>query len=245
MRSDPSAESSDQGSTSTLVDAASRRLARDIVECRYAPGDRLRVAQLKELYQVSGSTVREALSLLVAQSLVIAEEQRGFRVAPISLADLEDLTRVRVMIECAALQESIERGDDDWEARVVSAYHKLSLAEKRLPLQGTFEEWEQRNAEFHDSLLAACESPWLRRFHRTLYQQLERYRRLLALKGAPAQPVHEEHAEIYDAVIQRDVRRAIGALTTHVQRTLEIARTRDLLHPGGVKHSASRVANRG
>jgi GntR family transcriptional regulator, carbon starvation induced regulator len=232
MRSTPSNnDPSQQEAPRTLIDSACRRLARDIVEGRHAPGERLRIEPLKQMYQVSGSTLREALSLLVSQQLVETEEQRGFRVAPMSMDDLEDLTRVRVTLECAALVESILHGDDDWEAQLVSAWHKLSLAEKRLPLQGesSFDEWERRNAEFHEALLAGCHSRWLHRFRRTLYQQLERYRRLLALRGAPSRPVHDEHAEIFQATIGRDALRATAALAGHIQKTLELARSLELL----------------
>lgn len=98
----------------------------------YPAGEKLRVEHLKEIYQTSAGTLREALALLVSDSLVVSQAQRGFRVAPMSLEDLVDITRTRALLECAALRESIEQGDDEWEARVVSSYHRLSLAEARL-----------------------------------------------------------------------------------------------------------------
>jgi DNA-binding FadR family transcriptional regulator len=47
-----------------------------------APGQRLRVEHLKDPYQLSSGTLREALSLLVPDALVTVKSQRGFRVAP-------------------------------------------------------------------------------------------------------------------------------------------------------------------
>ena len=77
-----------------------------------------------------------------------------------SLGDLEDLTRTRTLLECAAVRDSIQLGDDEWEARVVSAYHKLSRAEERLAQDpvGLFDEWEERNRDFHQALTSACPS---------------------------------------------------------------------------------------
>lgn len=223
----------------TLIEATCRRLTRDIVECRYSPGEKLRIAELKEQYEVSGSTLREALSLLVSQSLVLSEEQRGFRVAPMSLEDMEDLTSMRVMLECSALQRSIEHGDDDWEAVVVSSYHKLSLSEKRLDAVGSFDEWERRNSDFHEALLAACASNWTHRFRRTLYQQLERYRRLTALHKAPSRRIHEEHAELFDSAIKRDAARATTALASHINGTLASARKLDFFQPAAKRRRAA------
>jgi DNA-binding transcriptional regulator YhcF (GntR family) len=71
----------------------------DVVCGKLAPGERLRVEHLKDQYAVGAGTLREALSLLVADALVTSEGQRGFRVAPISMEDLEDVTNTRVMLE--------------------------------------------------------------------------------------------------------------------------------------------------
>src|SRR3546814_10637140 len=75
----------------TLASDIHHRLREDIVSCVLEPGQRLRFEQLKEIYGASYSTLREALSSLVAEQLVVAEGQRGFRVASISAADLLDL----------------------------------------------------------------------------------------------------------------------------------------------------------
>ncbi|MFA7679692.1 MAG: FCD domain-containing protein [Pigmentiphaga sp.] len=200
----------------------------DIIRGKFNPGEKLRITELQKAYEVSSSTLREALTLLVSQSLVVVEGQRGFRVSPMSLADLEDLTRMRTVLECLALEESLTNGGDEWEARVVSAYHKLLLAQGRLHTESSFDEWERRNAEFHEALLAACASPWLHKFRRTLYQQLERYRRLIAL-GAPGRQIHDEHAEIFDATIKRDTDRASRALALHIRATLNYVKENKLL----------------
>jgi GntR family transcriptional regulator, carbon starvation induced regulator len=76
--------------------------------------------------------LREALSLLIADALVVSQGQRGFRVAPVSLEDIADITNTRVMLECEALRQSIELGDDAWEGSLLSAFHRLSKAEEKL-----------------------------------------------------------------------------------------------------------------
>jgi hypothetical protein len=57
------------------------------------------------------SPLREALSRLVVSGLVWAEGQRGFRVAPASIEDIQDISDVRTNVECLAFRQSIERGD--------------------------------------------------------------------------------------------------------------------------------------
>ena len=77
----------------TLAEGAYRALRRDIIEGRLAPGEKLRVEHLKDNYGVGAGTLREALSLLISDALVVSQGQRGFRVAPVSLADFDDITR--------------------------------------------------------------------------------------------------------------------------------------------------------
>src|SRR3546814_1789213 len=100
-------------------------LREDIVSCVLEPGQRLRFEQLKEIYGASYSTLREALSSLVAEQLVVAEGQRGFRVASISAADLLDLTDARVLLEREAVRRAIERADASSRAQIMSAFHRL------------------------------------------------------------------------------------------------------------------------
>jgi GntR family transcriptional regulator, carbon starvation induced regulator len=215
----------------SLIESAYRQLRHDIIQGRYGPGEKLRVQHLKDTYQVSSGTLREALGLLVSDSLVVPQAQRGFRVAAMSLGDLEDLTRTRTLLECAAMRESILTGDDEWEGRVVSAYHKLSRAEDRLAQDpaAVFDEWEERNQAFHDALTSACASRWIRRFQALLYQQAHRYRRLSAVTTAVPASVHEEHRAIFEAAMARDVDTADRMLAQHIQFALSAIKGRGAL----------------
>ncbi len=210
----------------TLAEAAYRQLRRDIIEGIHHPGDKLRVEHLKDQYSVGAGTLREALQLLVTDSLVVAQGQRGFRVAPISLDDFEDITRTRVLLETVALQQSIELGDDNWEASVVAAFHMLSRAEDKLEdgTNAAREEWEERNRVFHEVLISACPSRWIRHFQNTLYLQSERYRRLSLFRQPISRDVHAEHQGIVDAALARNTQEATRILTEHILRTLEAVR---------------------
>ncbi len=212
----------------TLAEGAYRQLRRDIIEGLHRPGEKLRVEHLKDQYSVGAGTLREALQLLVTDALVVAQGQRGFRVAPISLDDFEDITRTRVLLETVALQQSIERGDDTWEANVVASFHMLSRAEDKLDDSSKNghgrEEWEQRNRAFHEVLISASPSRWIRHFQNILYLQSERYRRLSLFRQPIPRDVHAEHQAIVDAALARNAPEATRILTDHILRTLEAVR---------------------
>ena len=210
----------------TLVEGAYKRLRHDIIEGTHAPGDKLRVEHLKERYDVGAGTLREALLMLVTDALVVAQGQRGFRVAPISLADFEDITRTRVLLETEALRQSIAAGGEEWEAAIVAAFHRLSRAEQRLAdhEQGISEEWEMRNRAFHEALISASASRWIRHFQHILYQQSERYRRISLFRQPIARDIHAEHQALFEASLARDATRATSILTEHLLRTLDAVR---------------------
>lgn len=204
---------------STLADAAYERLRADILAGHYAAGEKLGVHSLREHYAIGASPLREALNRLVADGFVSLIGQRGFRVAPISIADLRDVTRLRIIFETEALRDSIAAGDDHWEAGIVAAYHRLAKLEL-LPMTD-FADWEARNAAFHDALVAACPSPRLLQFRRNLFDQHKRYRSLSSGRLAAARDIAREHHEIMQKTLARAADAACAAVAAHIQKTAE------------------------
>lgn len=206
----------------TLIEFAYKSLRKDIISGVLAPGSKLRIEHLRAQYEIGASTLREALTLLVADALVISEGQRGFKVAPISLADLKDVTRMRKMMETMALMEAIENGDDHWEGGIVAAFHRLSRVEERLRDDAAHyvDDWEERNNAFHQALIAACPSRWILHFREILYHQSERYRRFSLVSASISRDVHAEHLAIMEAALARDKDKAAKLLGEHMDRTM-------------------------
>ncbi len=204
----------------TLVESAYRNLRRNIIEGRLTPGEKLRIEHMKDDYGVGGATLREALSLLISDALVVSQGQRGFRVAPVSLEDLTDITETRVMLEGEALRQSISRGDEVWEANLIAAFHRLTRAEEKLAGGENREEWEERNRVFHEVLISACPSRWVKHFVKILYNQAERYRHLSLRQPTIPRDVHEEHRTLFEAALERDADKACTILAQHIRSTL-------------------------
>jgi len=217
---DGSGDLGDSGSR-TLIERSYTRLRDDIVEGRLLPGEKLRVEHLKARYQVGAGTLREAITRLVSDALVVAEGQRGFRVAPMALADLEDLTRLRLHIEIDALRQSMRRGDAAWRAQLQQAYDELSQFEQPIrPEQSA--SWEQRNVRFHEALIAACDSPWTMKVLRLLSRHGERYRRRAIGLAESRRDVHAEHRQIFEMAMSGQEARAALALEAHICATPEL-----------------------
>lgn len=210
----------------SLTSAVHAALRADILTTRLAPGEKLPVAALAKRFDVSLSAVREALSRLVADGFVTSEDQRGFRVAPLDMADLEDLTETRIEIEVLALRRSIARGGAAWEEELRAAWDGLrrlpyTLARQAAPYDGG---WAESHFRFHEALASACGLTWLMRLRRTLFEQSERYRALARAVAGTERDVNAEHLAIYEAAIARDADAAAKAIAAHFRRTTELAR---------------------
>lgn len=218
-RSLPATAREDAGRT--LIERTYVQLREDIVDGRLPPGDKLRVEHLKDHYAVSAGTLREAITRLVSDALVVAEGQRGFRVAPMALDDLLDLTRVRLHLEIEALRASIRSGDTAWRQRVQAAFEELSGIEQPLRAADA-RRWEALNVRFHAALISGCNSPWTLKVLQQLSQHSERYRRLAIGLPETGRDVHAEHARICELALSGQEARAALALEVHISATPEL-----------------------
>lgn len=208
----------------SMTQGAYEKLRADVLACRILPGERLITRDLCERFSVSLGAIREALSRLTSEGLVIAEPQRGFRAAPISPADLADLTLARVELETLCLQRAIAHGDVAWETRLVAAAHHLSRTPPRAPEDParSNEAWAEAHAAFHAALVAGCGSQWLQHLQALLYAQSERYRRLSVPLEMGARDVQQEHQAILEATLARDADKAVRLLKEHLGKTAGI-----------------------
>jgi DNA-binding GntR family transcriptional regulator len=182
------------------------------------PGDKLRMVELAGRFSVSQSVVREVLTRLSEQGLVVATPQRGFRVRELSVEDVVGLTESRVEIESVALRLAIERGDVLWETEIVAAHHLL----ERTPVvdaDGRFHEpWAAVHHAFHRSLTAGCNNARLQGVVLALRDSAELYRRWwYALADDRQRDLAAEHRQLKDLALARDADGAIEVLTHHIK----------------------------
>jgi DNA-binding GntR family transcriptional regulator len=205
----------------SVSEKAYRRIRLDIIFGKLAPGEKLKLERLREDYGASVSTLRELLSRLSSEGLVVAEGQRGFEVAPISGENLRELASLRLLLESHALTQSFKAGDMDWEGRVVAAYHKLSAIEKRLLTgdRADAETWKRYDFEFHHALISACGSNALLEIHAPVYDKYLRYQMIAGVfRGEIAA---HEHKKLLDCALSRDAKAARDVLVVHIEACVD------------------------
>jgi DNA-binding GntR family transcriptional regulator len=232
------------GAPKTLADGAFQRIRADIIKGALKPGEKLRPDRLSARYGIGLSPVREALSRLASDGLAVAEGQRGFFVAPVSVGELEDVADLRITFSTMALERSIAGGDEAWEAGIVAAYYQLNKLVKQMKAApATYaDEWERRNRAFHAALEGGCNSPWLLHMCELLYDQSERYRRNFVAYPKIEPRIYEEHRVIMEAALAREAKTACRVLAEHIRRGA--AATRRLMEAKSPARGPRPVATR-
>jgi GntR family transcriptional regulator, carbon starvation induced regulator len=193
-------------------DSGYQRIRSDIIFGVLTPSGRLKLDSMKEEYGVSVSTLREILNRLASEGFVVAEAQRGFEVAPVSIQNLRELAQLRIVLEHHAMTESFRSGDMEWEGRVVSAHHKLAATERAILSAGDDPELRKRyDGEFHQALISSCGSRELMRTHAVVFDKYFRY--ALQYRGSATV---EQHRALLECALKRDAQAAKSILTDHI-----------------------------
>ena len=169
--------------------------------------------------------------------LVELEQNRGFKVSEVSPRKLADLMRTRIEIESIALRWSLEKGGLEWEAALISSFHRLSKRTKlsQLKIPAPSVRSGSRSTPIFmplcwrhvipESLLLIC----LR-----LFEQAERYVTLSIISNGPRRDDVSEHKQLMRAALSRDVSRTLELNRAHINRTLGKAAAWLAAHPAPV-----------
>lgn len=186
------------------------QLRADMISCRLAPGTEIRENELALRFGVSKSPVRDALMRLEREALVITLPRQGYRVSPVSLADVQDMFHLRDALERACVERIVRRASDEELAQLDRFRRFGSVA-----WEGGFIAY---NREFHRALARAGGNARMRDHLIDLIDQMERAvtLSLSSLKQGNPQSLVDEHREIIDALQARQASRAQRLVSRHV-----------------------------
>lgn len=206
-----------EGKESSATHGSYLTLRKMILTGALPPGQKLKIEQLRGLLNTGASPVREALSLLTSDMLVERIDQRGFRAAPVSKANFQEILMLRCSLEETALRASIAHADTTWEERLVLCHHRMKKA-----AQKNTSDLEDAHKAFHMAFLKNAGLPMLERYCDQLYDLNIRYR-YLAADGPRYQErsIQSEHQNILDAALDRDADLATRFLIDHYRKTGE------------------------
>jgi len=219
----------DASQSQTALEAY-RHLKRDIVRGNYAPTEKLAMSHLKSRYGIGVGPLREALTRLIGEHLVTGISQRGYRVAPMSIAELDAIYDARAELEGLLIRLAIERGDDEWEATILARAHTLGKIDKVQDGDEMLERWDTRHQALHDAMVAGCDCVPLLQSRAALFDQAQRYRHLWLRQTVFSEQAladkQREHQTLLDTILSRDAAVASRLMREHLMTPVPIIRER-------------------
>lgn len=214
-------------SPKTLVDLAAERLRRDIVAGDLAAGERVNLEGASAKLKMSPIPIREALRILAAEGLVVPLRHRGYTVSHVTVADLEETYRLRLLLEPVAVQLAVPRIKRETIQQLARDLDRLEVAFER-------SQWaahRRYHSAFHFGIYSRCDSPKLLRFIELLWLTSERYQRISTrLKGELDQRANE-HRLILRACERGEASRAGELMRHHLTRAFSTIRASLLTEP--------------
>jgi DNA-binding GntR family transcriptional regulator len=186
-----------------------------ILDGKLAPGDRIREEEMCEVCGTSRTPVREALRRLSSEGWVLFEPNHGAQVATISGEDLEDIYRLRAMVEGYAAERAAERLTQSQLQRlkVLADVMEDAVRRKHEPINEIF---TPANTEFHQILLKAAGSKRLPRIAATVVEMPLVLRALASYSFEERLRSAMQHHELIAAFEARDPSWAGATMRGHV-----------------------------
>ena len=202
--------------TPTAQDRAAGTLRAAILDGELRPGQRVNQEAWAERAGVSLIPLREALRALAGEGLVTYRPRRGYVVTELDLAELEEVYRLRRLLETDALR----RGVGSATAADLRLLEAAAAACRTAAATGDVAGQLAANRRFHDRLHALAGSRSSARLIDLLWDSTEAYRALyFALPGEAAE-ADRAHRAIIAAVAAGDAAEVVALQDAHRGRAL-------------------------
>lgn len=189
------------------------QLRQGILSLALTPGGKLTERGLEARFGVSRTPARAALVRLETEGLV-QRVDRGWRVAPIDLAQIRELAEYREAVEAAGVRLAVSRALD---GEVLALAAQLQTTK---PAESAGEEDVVRaGSDFHTALARLSGNAFFTNAVAAAMTRLARTRWLEVRTLAARGQAWEEHREIVEAVGHRDADRAVGLVVAHIRGT--------------------------
>jgi len=199
----------------TAQESVLAALRADIASGLLAPGEQVVQDDIAGRYGVSRVPVREALRILEAEGQLTYHPHRGYFVTELSVEDLDEVYRIRELLEAEALRQAVVAIDD----ADVDDLEDLLAAVEAATATGDVTEITAANRAFHFAILDACGRPRLVRMIRMLWDATDAYRSVYFMDEANRDRIDAEHRDMIAAMRARDGERLVALAHEHRQQS--------------------------
>ena len=192
----------------------------------FAPGQKLKIAELASALGTSAMPVRDALNRLTAERAVESLPNRGVRVPALSKAALQDLMETRFAVEGLA----VERATLNMNAKAIASLRRLIDAQSKSDAEHVSEGSAEENRAFHFAIYRQSASTVLLPIIESLWLQCGPYLRIASeiFDGREGRGT-DFHVEIVNALERSDSAGARLALESDIRRAFDLVMTDQVL----------------
>ena len=196
----------------SLVQIAQDAIRRGIIQKELKLGQPLKEAALARPLQISNTPVREALSLLKAEGLVVSVPHKGYRVFTLNQEELVAFCELRFTLEAQALRYGIERNPKE----LVQTLHGILLKMQNNRDESMREEYLNLDTLFHISFFNACQNDFLLGHYQKINSMIETMRHYISISNKATQKSLDSHQAIVNEIDQGRIPEAIELLEDHI-----------------------------
>jgi DNA-binding GntR family transcriptional regulator len=199
----------------TMTTQIAVRIREKIMRGDYAPGSPLLQDSIAAEFGVSKIPVREALVQLRSEGLVDIFAHRGFQVRPVSLTEMEEVFRLRQIIEAEAIVEGARGASDEDRHAAAAALKDLNQALGSVALKYSGD----LNAAFHLALVVPRLQPVTSETLSRLHILSQRYVQLHLRPPGRVKRAIREHTALYEAWADGQMKELRRLCERHIEET--------------------------
>jgi DNA-binding GntR family transcriptional regulator len=201
-----------------IRDIVYEQLRKAILAGNIKPGERIIEKEYADKLNISRTPVREALRKLEIEGFVEYIPRKGVIAKGFSFKDIIEIYEIRRALETLAVKHVIENIDDAYIDALRDIVKQVDVLEEKGDIEGVFNICKN----FHETILKASSMPRLVNMINTLQEYLERFRRVTMSKSSRRLMVIQEHKEILQAIIDKDVERAQELTNEHIDKSKQV-----------------------
>lgn len=199
----------------TTADKVFEQIQRDIVQGTISSGSKISEPELAKRFEVSRSTLREALNRLEKCHLVERKANVGSRVVTCSIEGLLEIYVVREALEGMACRQAAMNMSDE---EIVDMKRMLEHHAKAQDLKNGIAYYqEEGDLDFHYKvILGSHNSQLINILCGQLYHLVRMYRIQFGMNSPRASRAFDEHSRIVEAIADRDGELAEILMRRHI-----------------------------
>ncbi|WP_424630140.1 GntR family transcriptional regulator [Bradyrhizobium sp. SYSU BS000235] len=193
------------------------RLRDGILSGDFPPGLVLRQEELSRRFGASRVPLREAMTRLEVEGLVVLRPRRGYAVLSLEPAEIREIFELRAVVEEHLAGIAAKTRTEKDVAAVQQSLSRMERIAAKTPNQT--DKWMDENSEFHARLLGAAHRRHAGRFAGMLRDQVEPYIRVEIGLTKEVMQAEDEHRRMFDALRAGDAPRLRKLCRQHCENT--------------------------